>query len=348
MENRTMETAPLEIFTAAQVEPKEIKWLWYPYIPFGKLTMIIGDSGDGKSTFALNLAAILTRGDTLPFTEASDGPMNVVYINSEDAADDTIVPRFIKANGARNRLVFISEKKQRLSFSDNRIREAIIQTRASVCILDPLVSYLGDDVSMNLSNEVRPRLEYLIETARDTGCAIIVVGHTNKAEGQSAKNRANGSGDFIAAARSSLLIGRPPEADNPDHRVMAHSKSNLSPLGDSILFSVSGGGIEFIDTVDLTADQIVKAVGVAKPRETKQSVASRELLAMLSGGPVHQKEIMKRMSELGISKRTCELAKATLPIECIRDGALSMWKLSDGQGNHATTQGDTPFAESPF
>ena len=72
MENRTMETAPLEIFTAAQVEPKEVKWLWYPYIPFGKLTMIIGDSGDGKSTFALNLAAILTRGDTLPFTEASD------------------------------------------------------------------------------------------------------------------------------------------------------------------------------------------------------------------------------------------------------------------------------------
>ena len=72
------------------------------------------------------------------------------------------------------------------------------------------------------------------------------------------------------------------------------------------------------------------------------------LLAMLSGGPVHQKEIMKRMDELGISKRTCELAKATLPIECIRDGALSMWKLSDGQGNHATTQGDTPFAESSF
>ena len=347
MENNLRE-APLEMYTAAHVEPKEINWLWYPYIPFGKLTMLMGDSGDGKSTFALNLAAILTRGDALPFTEASNGPMNVIYINAEDDADDTVVPRFMKANGVRNRLIFINEKKQRLTFSDKRIREAIIQTHAKVCILDPLVSYLGGDVSMNLGNEVRPRLEYLIEAARDTGCAIIVVGHINKAEGMSAKNRASGSGDFIAASRSSLLIGRPPDDDNPDHRVMAHSKSNLSPLGDSILFSLSGGVVDFIDTVDLTADQIVKAVGAAKPRETKQSVASRELLAMLSGGPVHQKEIMKRMDELGISKRTCELAKATLPIECIRDGALSMWKLSDGQGNHATTQGDTPFAESPF
>ena len=104
MENRIMETAPLEIFTAAQVEPKEIKWLWYPYIPFGKLTMIIGDSGDGKSTFALNLAAILTRGDTLPFTEASNGPMNVIYINAEDDADDTVVPRFMKGEKAASHI----------------------------------------------------------------------------------------------------------------------------------------------------------------------------------------------------------------------------------------------------
>ena len=152
-ENYNLIRAPLEMYTAADVEPKEVKWLWYPYIPFGKVTLIQGDSGDGKSTFALNLAALLTRGDTLPFTGASHEPMRVIYLNAEDDADDTVVPRFMKAKGERSRLYFISEEKQRLNFSDDRIREAIVSTGAKACILDPLASYLGADVSMNLANE---------------------------------------------------------------------------------------------------------------------------------------------------------------------------------------------------
>ena len=336
----------LEMFTAADVDPKEINWLWYPYIPFGKVTVLAGDSGDGKSTFALNLAALFTRGGTLPFTEASIEPMNVIYLNSEDAADDTVVPRFMKANGVRDRLFFISEEKQKLNFADRRIRQAIEEKGARVVILDPLVSYLGHDVSMNLGNEVRPRTEYLIEAARETGCAIIIVAHINKAEGMSAKNRTSGSGDIIAAARSALLIARPLNGDDPDHRVMPHSKSNLARLGESVLFSVCDGVVDFIDTIDVTADQLVKAVGATTPRETKQAVASRELLSMLSDGPKYQKEIMERMSELGISQRTCELAKAKLDIQTmLGENNSSVWMLDDGQGNHATMQGYIPFAE---
>lgn len=343
-ENYNLIRAPLEMYTAADVEPKEVKWLWYPYIPFGKVTLIQGDSGDGKSTFALNLAALLTRGDTLPFTGASHEPMRVIYLNAEDDADDTVVPRFMKANGERSRLYFISEEKQRLNFSDDRIREAIVSTGARVCILDPLASYLGSDVSMNLANEVRPRFESLIEVARETGCAIIIVIHMNKAEGMNAKNRASGSGDIVAAARSVVVIGRPRDEEEPDHRVMAHSKSNLAPLGSSILFSVSDGVVEFIDTIDITADQLVGAYGATKARETKQAVARRELLDILSRGPMPQKEVMARMSELGISQRTCELAKGTLPIESVREGGCFVWRLASRPGgNNATMQGDTPF-----
>ena len=341
-ENYNLIRAPLEMFTAADVEPKEVRWLWYPYIPFGKVTLIQGDSGDGKSTFALNLAALLTRGDTLPFTGVSHEPMRVIYLNAEDDADDTVVPRFMKANGERSRLFFISEEKQRLNFSDDRIREAIVSTGARVCILDPLASYLGADVSMNLANEVRPRFESLIEVARETGCAIIIIAHMNKAEGLNAKYRANGSVDIVAAVRSALVIGR--SGDNPDDRVMAQSKNNLAPLGSSILFSVSDGVVEFIDTIDVTADQLVGAYGAGKAKETKQAVASRELLAMLDKGPVPQKEVMARMSELGISQRTCELAKGTLPIESVREGGCFVWRLAGRpDGNYATMQGDTPM-----
>ena len=334
--------APLEMYTAADVEPKEVKWLWYPYIPFGKVTLIQGDSGDGKSTFALNLAALLTRGDTLPFTGVSHEPMRVIYLNAEDDADDTVVPRFMKANGERSRLFFISEEKQRLNFSDDRIREAIVSAGARVCILDPLASYLGADVSMNLANEVRPRFESLIEVARETGCAIIVIAHMNKAEGLNAKYRASGSVDIVASVRSALVIGR--SGDDPDCRIMAHSKSNLAPLGESILFSVSDGVVEFIDTIDVTADQLVGAYGAGKAKETKQAIASRELLAMLENGPMAQKEIIARMSELGISQRTCELAKAKLPIESRREGDRFVWELgARPDGNYATMQVDIPF-----
>lgn len=327
--------APLELFTAADVEPKEVNWLWYPYFPFGKVSLIHGDSGDGKSTFALNLAALLTRGDPLPFSPQCHGPINVIYINAEDAVDDTVVPRFIKAGGVRDRLIFISEKEQRLNFSDKRIREAIDETGARALIFDPLASYLGSDVSMNLANEVRPRFEYLIDAARDTGCAIIVIAHMNKAEGMKAKARVNGSVDMVAAVRSAVVIGR--GTDDPDERVMAHSKSNLAPLGQSILFSVSDGVVEFIDTIDMTADQVVGALGSGKMKETKQSVASRELLDMLSNGPLPQKEIMMRMSELGISQRTCELAKAKLPIRSLRVGNHSVWLLGAGSDDNDAT-----------
>ena len=341
-ENNNLIRAPLEMFTAADVEPKEVKWLWYPYIPFGKVTLIQGDSGDGKSTFALNLAALLTRGDTLPFTEVSHGPMRVIYLNAEDDADDTVVPRFMKANGERNHLFFISEEKQRLNFSDNRIREAIMSAGARVCILDPLASYLGADVSMNLANEVRPRFESLIEVARETGCAIIVIAHMNKAEGLNAKYRASGSVDIVASVRSALVIGR--SGDDPDCRIIAHSKSNLAPLGESILFSVSDGVVEFIDTINVTADQLVGAYGAGKARETKQAIASRELLIMLENGPMAQKEIIARMNELGISQRTCELAKAKLPIESRRKGDCFVWELGGRpDGNYATMQVDIPF-----
>lgn len=329
--------APLKMFTAADIEPKDVSWLWYPYIPFGKVTLLQGDSGDGKSTFALNLAAMLSRGDPLPFSEDQHEPMRVIYLNAEDDADDTVVPRFMKANGVRDHLIFISEKEQRLNFSDERIREAVEGSGARLCILDPLAAYLGADVSMNLANEVRPRFESLIDVGRDTGCAILVVAHMNKAEGMSVKHRTNGSVDMVAAPRSALTIGRPPGDDDPDHRVMAHSKCNLARLGSSILFSVSDGVVEFIDTIDMTADQLVKAIGSGKVGETKQAVASRELLDMLAKGPKAQREIMERMRELDISQRTCELAKAKLPIRSVRVGNHSVWMLGEGSDDNDAT-----------
>lgn len=164
--------ARLELIKASEIEPKEIEWLWYPFIPYGKVTLLQGDPGDGKSTFMLTIAALLTRGEPLPFTDTGKPhePISVIYQTTEDDADDTIVPRFIKANGDRERLLFISEKESPLTFDDGRILSAIRETGARVLILDPLSSYIGD-CQINAANEVRPRFNCLIRIAKETGCA---------------------------------------------------------------------------------------------------------------------------------------------------------------------------------
>ena len=128
----------LELIKASDVEIKEVEWLWYPYIPYGKVTVLQGDSGDGKSTFVLNLAAMLSRGEPMPFTDGSgQEPVNIIYQSSEDDADDTIVPRFVKAGGDPNRLIFISEKEKYLSFSDERLLEAVRKTKPTAVTAAP-------------------------------------------------------------------------------------------------------------------------------------------------------------------------------------------------------------------
>ena len=126
IENEMTVSVPLEVVKASEIEPKEVKWLWYPYIPVGKVTLLQGDPGDGKSKLMLSIAALLSKGEPLPFTETEENePMTIIYQTTEDDADDTVVPRFNSAGGNGENLIFIREDEKSLSFGDNRIREAI-------------------------------------------------------------------------------------------------------------------------------------------------------------------------------------------------------------------------------
>ena len=122
MENEMNVNVPLEIIKASEIEPKEVKWLWYPYIPFGKVTLLQGDPGDGKSKLMLSIAALLSKGEPLPFTEEETEPMTVIYQTTEDDADDTVVPRFNSAGGNGENLIFIKEDEKSLSFGDKELQ----------------------------------------------------------------------------------------------------------------------------------------------------------------------------------------------------------------------------------
>lgn len=115
MENEMIVSVPLEVVKASEIEPREVKWLWYPYIPFGKVTLLQGDPGDGKSKLMLSIAALLSKGEPLPFTDEETEPMTIIYQTTEDDADDTVVPRFNSAGGNGENLIFIKEDEKSLS-----------------------------------------------------------------------------------------------------------------------------------------------------------------------------------------------------------------------------------------
>lgn len=159
------------------VQAREVSWLWYPYIPYGKLTIVQGDPGEGKTTFILHLAALLTKGEPLPNEEVDvqREPVNVIYQNAEDSLEDTIKPRLLEAGADCNRVLVIDESVDCLSMTDERLVRAIRETGAKMVVLDPIQAYLGADVDMHRANEIRPVLKQLGNIAEEYGCAIILM-----------------------------------------------------------------------------------------------------------------------------------------------------------------------------
>ncbi len=326
----------VNLITMSEVEVEPVRWLWYPYIPYGKITLIQGDPGDGKTTFVLAVAALLTNGKPMPETEdIAAEPMTVIYQTAEDGLADTIKPRLEEVGADCSRVIVIDENEQALTLSDERIERAIIKTGAKLMILDPLQAYLGVDVDMHRANEIRPIFKALAAVAERTGCAIIIIGHMNKANGTKGVYRGLGSIDIAAAVRSILLVGR--DKENENTRIMAHIKSSLAPEGCPIAFELDkDSGFRWIGCYDINVDDLLN--GTRPDREqTKEMQALSLITEMLRENDLPCNEIYKRLLEHGISNRTVQNAKQTAAIRSYKKGAVWYWSLS--QGNNATMQG---------
>ena len=224
----------LKLIRMSEIQSQEIEWLWYPFIPYGKLTIIQGDPGDGKTTMVLNVAAKLSKGmgidDDMKVTE----PMNIIYQTAEDGLADTVKPRLEVAGADCEKVLVIDESEKSLSMIDERLEEAIIKTHARLLILDPIQAYLGGGMDMNRANEARDMTKKLGLLAEKFKCAIVLIGHMNKASGNKAAYRGMGSIDFFAVARSVLLVGK--VEGQPNTRAVAQIKNNLTPFGHSMAF----------------------------------------------------------------------------------------------------------------
>ena len=332
IENEMNVAVPLEIVKASDIEPKEVKWLWYPYIPFGKVTLLQGDPGDGKSKFMLSLAALLSKGEHLPFADEEERePITIIYQTTEDDADDTVVPRFNSAGGNGDNLIFIKEDMKSLSFGDNRIREAIEKYNAKLLILDPMSSYIGESCSMNNANETRAEFNHLIAVAKETGCAIVIIAHMNKMKDTNPLYRTNGSIDIAGAARSILAIIRTANKEAPAERYLVQVKSNLAPTGSAILFEVAESGVNFVSEMEMTAEEAFSSLApkMGRPNETELR-AKDFILEMLQDGEMLANDCEAKLEEAGFKKSTIKKAKKKAGVVSHKKGFLWYWSLPMG------------------
>ena len=298
----------LKLISLEDVVVEPVRWLWYPYIPLGKLSILHGDPGEGKTTLALWIAAACSRGLALPGGETGE-PLTVLYQTAEDGLGDTIKPRLLESKADLQKIYAIDETDFPLSMLDHRIGEAIEKTHAQLMILDPMQAYLGEKVDMNRANEVRNVMKGLTKVASQTGCAIVLVGHLNKSQSINSAQRGLGSMDFRAAARSVLLVGR--LKNDRDIRVMVHDKSSLAPEGNSRAFSLQNGTLHWQKGYEnLTADELLGGAA----RGNKVALAEDLIRKQLAGGhPVLANEIYQIAKDAGISRRTVEMAKRNMP-----------------------------------
>lgn len=310
----------LKLIHMEDVVSKEVEWLWYPYIPYGKITIIEGDPGEGKTTLVLKLAAALSRGLPLPCDDDKEyEPIHIIYQTAEDGIEDTIKPRLEKAGADCSMIRVIDETDKELSMTDDRLEQAIIETKARLIIIDPIQAYIGATVDMHRANEIRPVLKHLGIIAEKHNCAIILIGHMNKASGSKSTYRGLGSIDIQATARSVLLVAR--LRDKPNIRIMAHDKSLLAPAGDAIGFEMTeDNGMVCIGPYDITIDELLSC---NEGRGKKKLDIAENFIKEYFGSNkvIPSNEIMMEAVKRSIKRNTLLLAKKKLGITSDKEKA---------------------------
>ena len=308
----------------SDVKTTNVRWLWYPFIAIGKITLLQGDPGDGKSTLMMNLIAELSTGGATPDGQAFGRPQRVIYQCSEDGVSDTIKPRLEKSGADCRNVAFINEEiHSGLTLDDERIRQAIIDFRPRLVVIDPIQAYLGSDSDLQIAGRARRLMHRLSLWASTYDCAVVLIGHLNKKENSKGLYRSLGSIDVVAAARSVLQVER--DLEDTDIRIVTQIKNSLGPSEAVIRFEIrpqTGFSWLSVDTVPLSEKKEEPPTF-----ETKMDKAAYHIKEVLSQGDVASIEMYKRLETEGISRRTAEAARKNMGIRCYRKMKQWYWSI---------------------
>jgi hypothetical protein len=330
----------------ADVAAERVTWLWPGYLPAGKVVVLDGDPGLGKSTVTTDLAARITVGKAMPDGTGGGEPGAVVLLSAEDGLADTIRPR-LELAGADLDLVTVVEH---LELPDGRSvplelpgdldqLEALVRdVGAALVTIDPLVAYLAGSVNANRDQDIRRALHPVKELAEGTGAAIVVVRHLRKAAADSAVQRGGGSIGIIGAARVGLMTARDPA--DADRRILAVTKSNIGAIPPAMAYRLLPDDLLGVAAVawegptDHRADDLLAAP--ADRPAPKRERAEQLLRELLADGPRLRSEIEEAAEDAGVGWRTMEAAKAALgvwseqrPEPGKRGAGAAWWRLPD-------------------
>jgi hypothetical protein len=321
-------TPPLNVRRVSDIAVEEVRWLWHPYVPLGKVTIAEGDPGVGKSWFSLAAAASLSRGVGLPGDGAVCEGATLVF-SAEDGAGDTIRPRLERMGADLDRVFVVDDPVLLDGNGLAQLRDACTVYRPTLIVLDPLVAFLGSEVDIHRANEVRAVLAPLGEIASGAGAAVLAIRHLNKGQGR-VLYRGLGSIDLTAAARSVLLFGKAPNDPTDTQRAIVHIKSNLAKCGPALGFRLDEDGFTWTGRSDLTADDLLR-VEVPQPR---RDVAVQFIEDELADGPKPASEVLAAASRWGIAPATLKRAKAQAGVLSSRAGGFAgegewIWSLAE-------------------
>lgn len=299
----------------SQIRSQRIRWLWEPFIPRGKLALLDGDPGIGKSLIALDIAARLSRGGSLPNGKPAGQPHTTLILAAEDDSADTTRPRAEAAGADLERLIVptgLATHCMEFPAAIQNLAKLLRTHKPDLLVIDPIVAFLSRKAAANSDQCVRHVLNLLAILAEKADCAILMIRHLRKAGSTKALYRGSGSIGFIASARTGLYAARHPS--EPDLGVLAVTKSNLAESPPSLSYRIKSSEsglpvIEWLDAVDVDANELCK-----RPTEPLRSRdrAITWLREQLSGGPRKSAEILAAAAESGIPERTLLRAKADM------------------------------------
>lgn len=335
-------TAGVKLTLLSDVRAERVWWLWPGRIPLGKLCILDGDPGLGKSTLMLDIAARLTTGAPMPDGARSDldDPAGVVILTGEDGLGDTIRPRLDAAGADASRVVALMAVPEngadRLPTvcDTSAIEDAIAQVDARLVVVDPLMAYLPGNVDAHRDQDVRRALSLLAELAERTGVAVVCIRHLRKTTGGNPLYRGGGSIGIIGAARAGLLVAPDPDEADGSRRILAATKHNLSAPPRSLAYRLEAGPngvvkVAWHGETDHNAAQLL-----AEPQNDEERSALEEaadvLRSILADGPVASREVKRQAREAGIAERTLWRARTLIAAETRKVGHTWEWALPNG------------------
>lgn len=308
----------------SDITSKPVNWIWYPYIPAGKITILQGDPGDGKSTMMMNLVSEISKGGVFPDGKEVGRPHRVIYQCSEDGARDTIKPRLEQSGADCKNIAYIDEEKHAgLTLVDERIRDAIIQFKPWLVVMDPIQSYIESASDLIMATKARKLMKRIGLWAATYDCAIVLIGHLNKNEGYKGLYRGLGSIDVAAAARSILHIER-----YGDERTVRQIKNNLAPTGDDFKFTITQtDGFRWLEIDDKEVKENSINMVVRDMPNNKHELTAFLLKELLVEGEVPASEIKEVITRYEIGEKTLQEVKTTLGIKSVRRKKKWYWVM---------------------